>query len=82
MSNLSTMNLDDYMSMDYTLHVKPDLDYDYSLYFIAEYTELSGLVGTGNTQQQAIQDLEISKEVWFDTMIELGRPIPLPRADG
>lgn len=82
MSNAITNQLDDYMSMEYSLYTYKDLDYDYSVYFIAKYTELHGLVGMGNTEAEAVKDLEEAKEGWFMTMMELERPIPLPRTAG
>lgn len=71
-------NLEYYMNLDYTLKVSPDTDYDGTKYFIASYEELDGLVGTGESIEEAIDDLLDVKESWFELNIELGRVIPIP----
>ena len=66
------------MDLDYTLKVTSDLDYDGTKYFIARYEELGGLVGTGESEREAFEDLLDVKESWLELNLELGRIIPIP----
>lgn len=70
--------VDEYMDLNYKLSVIPKKDIDGSEYFVAFYEELKGLEGTGDTMIDAIEDLDIAKEVWFQTMLENNNEIPLP----
>ena len=67
-----------YLSLNYKVEITPDEDFDGSTYYIAKYKELDGLIGTGNSSEDALKDLEMAKEGWFDLNLELGRVIPEP----
>ncbi|QIH78143.1 hypothetical protein GTN30_05620 [Macrococcoides canis] len=71
-------NLEYYMSLDYTMNIRTETDFDQSKYFIATFVELEGLEGTGNTIEAAINDLNAAKENWFKVNIDLNRNIPVP----
>ncbi|QTQ09098.1 type II toxin-antitoxin system HicB family antitoxin [Macrococcoides canis] len=71
-------NLEYYMSLDYTMNIRTETDFDQSKYFIATFVELEGLEGTGNTIEAAINDLNDAKENWFKVNIDLNRNIPVP----
>lgn len=71
-------NLEYYMSLDYTMNIRTETDFDHSKYFIATFVELEGLEGTGNTIEAAINDLNDAKENWFKVNIDLNRNIPEP----
>ncbi len=32
----------------------------------------------GNTREQALKEIEIAKELWIETAIEDGQPVPEP----
>lgn len=66
------------MNLNYKLSVIPKKDFDGSEYFVAFYEELKGLEGSGDTQVEAIEDLDLAKEVWFQVMLENNNEIPLP----
>lgn len=70
--------VDEYMNLNYKLSVVPKKDFDGSEYFVAFYEELKGLEGTGDTKIEAIEDLDMAKEVWFQIMLENNNEIPLP----
>lgn len=45
-----------YMNLDYKVIITPDTHFDGSTYFIAEYGELEGLIGTGENEFDALND--------------------------
>ncbi|HHQ5148532.1 TPA: type II toxin-antitoxin system HicB family antitoxin [Staphylococcus aureus] len=67
-----------YMNLKYNLDVSVEVDFDDSEYYIAKYKELDGLIGTGDTEFDAINELKEIKEEWFEWNLELGREIPEP----
>lgn len=71
--------INDYMNLDYKLSVIPKKDFDNTVYFVAMYEELKGLEGIGDTKIEAIEDLDIAKEIWFQAMLENEDEIPMPR---
>lgn len=73
---MKTVN--DYMNLSYKLSVVPKKDFDESEYFVAFYEELEGLEGVGDTRSEAIEDLDIAKEIWFKISLENQFEIPLP----
>lgn len=71
--------INDYMNLNYKMIVIPKKDFDDTEYFVAVYEELKGLEGVGETKIEAIEDLDIAKEIWFQVMLENKDEIPLPR---
>lgn len=71
-------SLEYYMGLNYSLEVRPMRDFDDSIYFVAKYKELDGLEGVGETEQEAINDLKIAKEGWFELSLKRGFEIPEP----
>ncbi|UOB21361.1 type II toxin-antitoxin system HicB family antitoxin [Macrococcus armenti] len=71
-------NLDYYMSLDYTMNIRTETDFDQSKYYIATFVELEGLEGSGDSIEAAINDLNAAKENWFKVNINLNRNIPEP----
>ncbi|WP_404962664.1 hypothetical protein P3K37_11615 [Staphylococcus pseudintermedius] len=67
-----------YLILPYTLKIEQDTDYDGSEYFIAKYEELDGLVGTGDSEIKAVNDLLTIKKDWFEANLNVGTPIPEP----
>jgi predicted RNase H-like HicB family nuclease len=47
--------------------------------FVAEVPELPGCMAHGETQSEAIQNIQEAMSFWLDTARELGRIIPEPR---
>lgn len=66
-----------YMKLPYTLIIGIEEDNEGSSY-VARLQEIPYLIGTGNTPEAAIKELEINKRLKFKTDIELGNSIPEP----
>ena len=47
--------------------------------FIAQAPELSGCFAHGDTQQEALQEIEQAITLWIETAQEFGDPIPEPK---
>ena len=47
--------------------------------FIAEVPELSGCMSDGDTQQEAIKNIQVVIEEWIETAKSLGRDVPEPK---
>lgn len=47
--------------------------------YIAEVPELPGCAADGATYQEALANVEVVIQEWFETAKELGRPIPEPK---
>ena len=47
--------------------------------YIAEVPELSGCSADGDTQRQALENVEVVIGEWMETAESLGRSIPEPR---
>ena len=46
--------------------------------YIAEVPELPGCIADGETQQKALENIEIIISEWIETAKEMGREIPEP----
>ena len=46
--------------------------------YVASIPELSGCMAHGATKERALKEIEIAKELWIETAIEDGQPIPEP----
>ena len=49
--------------------------------FIAEVPELPGCSAHGDTTSIALQSVEQAIDLWIDTALEFGDPIPEPRGE-
>jgi predicted RNase H-like HicB family nuclease len=47
--------------------------------FIAEVPELPGCNAHGNTQNEALHNIEDAIDLWLETAREFDRPIPQPK---
>ena len=65
-----------YMSLPYTMMVR--YKNEQGGYFVASYIELPDLTMTGDTPEEAVNELLIEKPEWFETCLQLGIPIPQP----
>lgn len=70
-----------YMGLKYNLEINVEIDFDDSEYYVAKYKELDGLIDTGETEIEAINDLMEIKEEWFEWNLELGKDIPEPNRE-
>lgn len=46
--------------------------------WIAFHPQLHGCIAHGETPQAAIESLEVSRELWLESVTAAGRPIPSP----
>ena len=49
--------------------------------FIAEVPELPGCMAHGDDQETMLCNINEAMRFWIDTALELGRPVPEPKAD-
>lgn len=47
--------------------------------FIAEVPELTGCMAHGQTKQLALGNVEDAIQLWIDTALEFGDPVPTPK---
>jgi len=55
------------------------LQYDPDGYWIAEHPELPGCKADGETEQEALSSLEISRNLWIESRIACGHEVPAPQ---
>ena len=70
-------DLNFYMTLPYTVILKPDEDGDY----IARILELEGCLSHGETPEEAISLLNEVKELWIADALDAGHQVPEPKAD-
>ena len=46
--------------------------------YVASVPELQGCMAHGNTKEQALREIETAKELWIETALEDGQPVPEP----
>ena len=49
--------------------------------FVAEVPELPGCAAHGDTQENALKNINQAMELWIDTAKESGEPIPEPKGE-
>lgn len=64
------------------------MDYEIEMYtiettdgieFVAEIPALKGCIGSGNSYEEALEEVLENKKVYLETLKELGREVPLPK---
>ncbi len=70
-------NVKDYMKLPYNYIVQPIED-ESGEYYYAKVLELDGCQSTGETFEEAYQNLKEAMEGWIETKLEAGFEIPLP----
>lgn len=71
-------NLTYYRSLPYQRRVKPVQEVDGSFYWLAWVEELAGCRTDGATESEAMYNLNDCFDGYVETMLEIGREIPLP----
>ncbi len=66
--------LTDYLSLNdpIVLHADPDGGY------VAEIRDLPGCMTQGETIEETMKNINEARELWLETVFELGKSIPLP----
>ena len=49
--------------------------------FIADVPELPGCMAHGETQEAALQNVNEAMQLWIDTALECGDPVPEPKGE-
>ena len=70
-------NVEYYMNLPYNYIVQPITDESGS-YFYARVLELDGCQSTGETFEEAYENLREAMEGWIETKLEGGFEVPLP----
>ena len=66
------------MGLIYNLEIEQEV-VDNITYFNLRVPELPGLLGTGNSYQEAKADIEEARAALFETLLRKNTPIPLPK---
>ena len=66
-----------YMGLPYTLRLKKDEDGD----IVARIEELKGCIAHGSTEIEALERLKEVQQVWIESCLESGDPIPEPEIE-
>lgn len=64
------------MNRKYTINVYVKYNFDGTREWVAEYPDISGLVGVGNTKMKAIYMAENAKNVYLDHLEKEGISFP------
>ena len=70
-------NVEDYMNLPYNYIVQPITD-ESGTYFYARVLELDGCQSTGETFEEAYENLKEAMRGWIETKLEAGFDVPLP----
>ena len=70
-------NLDEYLKMPYPFQVRPLSEEDGGGW-VVEFSDLKNCIGTGDTEQAALQDSTQAKVAWLTAVFEQGGTIPEP----
>ena len=62
--------------MEYSVNIQYDKQDNI---FVACIPELPGCVAHGKTKQEALEEIEIAKDLWLDVAAEENKPIPKPK---
>lgn len=75
---MTTKDRSYYLGLKYpiTLEESPDGGY------FGTHPDLDGCMAEGGTLEEAVANLAVSRELWIETRLENGYPVPEPRADG
>ncbi len=76
MMRIQTMNksLDYYLSLRYAIELIPDEDG----FWFAQIPLLPGCMTQGSSREEALEMLDEAKELWLETALDRGIPIPEP----
>ena len=66
--------LEDYLSLNYSITFYPEREGGYTVVL----QDLPGCISTGETLQEAMDNILEAKQQWLETAIQYNDPIPLP----
>ncbi|MDW7656523.1 MAG: toxin-antitoxin system HicB family antitoxin [Bacillota bacterium] len=65
------------MNIDYPIRIYLDTEND-TYNWVAEYPDLPGCIGVGDTKEEALSEAEANKSIWLESAEENGEKIPMP----
>ncbi len=71
------MTINDYITLPYSIVIKKINDED-SEYYFASVEELDGCMTTGETAEEAYQNIYEAMEVWIETKLAAKEEVPCP----
>jgi len=66
--------LTDYLNLNYPITFYPEIEGGYTVMI----QDLPGCLSTGETLQEAMDNILDAKQQWLETALKYGDPIPLP----
>ena len=66
--------LTDYLNLHYPITFYPEIEGGYTV----TIQDLPGCISTGETLQEAMNNILDAKQQWIETALQYGDPIPLP----
>jgi antitoxin HicB len=75
--NSLKQQVESYADLPYTITITREDD-GHGVYYVARVIELPGLIMTGESPEEAFNELESVKKEWIETYIKLGNKMPLP----
>jgi predicted RNase H-like HicB family nuclease len=70
-------SLEYYLNLQYPVTLYPDLEGGY----VAQIKDLPGCLSQGETLEEAMTNINEARELWIETVYEVGDEIPLPSTD-
>ena len=71
-------DLDHYLALDYPIEFIRDSEQGG---YFARHPDLLGCTAEGSTAEEAIRNLDESRELWLEARLESGHPVPEPVSD-
>jgi predicted RNase H-like HicB family nuclease len=66
--------LKDYLNLNYPITFYPEIEEGYTVII----QDLPGCISTGETLQEAMNNILDAKQQWIETALQYGDPVPLP----
>jgi predicted RNase H-like HicB family nuclease len=70
-------SLEYYLNLEYPVTLSPDPEGGY----VAQIKDLPGCLSQGETLEEAMTNINEARELWIETVYEVGDEIPLPSTD-
>ena len=77
MKNVKSKEVKKYLDMPYS-YVITQVNDESGKYFVARVLELDGLIGTGDTYNEAYEDIKLAMESYIETKLANNVKIPMP----
>ena len=75
MSEIETL-----MRLPYAIEVVPDTTTDGGLCYLAKHPELPGCMAHGDSEEEALHNLEDARRLYISTLLKRGLKIPKPKS--